>query len=323
MQNNKKNKLLKHIKSFKNTIILFVGFFGLGTGTISAQQEPQYTQYMFNLLNINPAYAGNREVHNITLLYRNQWTGIEGAPRTGTLSWDHRSTNSNVGYGIQVGNDKLGVENTTFLKGFYSYRIPFKNSSLSLGIDAGVLNYRADYTKINTSTSGDPLFQDNVNKYMPRVGVGGLYESDRFYIGLSVPDLLNTKVVDNDELVHFVPKPHFYLNGGVMFDLSQSVKLKPSLLVKAVSGAPIQCDINLNSWFNNTLGFGLSYRTNDAIIGSFELQLAPFVRLGYAYDYSINRLKTYNNSGTHEIMLRFEFNNGNSNKDKVLSPRYY
>lgn len=320
MQN---NKLFKSIISFKNAVIILIYFLVLSSGTICAQQEPQYSQYMFNLLNINPAYAGNRETHNITLLYRNQWTGIEGAPRTGTLSWDHRGDDSNVGYGLQIGNDRLGVENTTFLKGFYSYRIPFQNSSLSLGIDAGVLNYRADYSKISTTTPGDPLFKDNVNRYMPRVGVGCLYESDKYYIGLSVPDLLNTKVVDNDELVHFIPAPHFYLNGGIIFDINQSIKLKPSLLVKAVSGSPIQCDINLNSWFNNSLGFGLSYRTNDAIIGSFELQIAPSVRLGYAYDYSINRLKTYNNSGTHEIMLRFEFNNSNSNKEKVLSPRYY
>lgn len=304
------------------TALLLIALLGLNSHSIYAQQEAQYSQYMFNLLNINPAYAGNREVHNITILYRNQWAGIDGAPRTGTLSWDHRNADSNVGYGVQIGSDRLGIEATTFVKGFYSYRIPFKNSALSLGVDVGVLNYRADYTKLSTTTSSDPLLTDNINRTMPRFGVGALYESEKFYVGFSIPDLLNTKTEYNDNLVNFIPKPHFYLNGGMLFNIDESIKLKPSMLIKTVSGAPVQVDFNVNGWYNNTFGLGLSYRTKDAIVSSFELQITPSIRLGYAYDFAVNNLKSYNSKGTHEIMLRFEIN-GNKNDDNSLSPRYY
>lgn len=288
--------------------------------TISAQQEAMYSQYMFNLLNINPAYAGNQTVHNITLLYRNQWIGVEGAPKTSTLSWDYRKSNTNVGYGLQVGSDKLGVENSTFVKGYYSYRLPLKNASLSFGMDVGALNYQANYASIS-STDSDPLFSDDINRFMPKVGLGCLYESDRFYVGFSVPDILDTKVSNTDDQVNFIPAPHYFLNGGLLLNAGETVKIKPSVLIKAVSGAPLEFDLNLNTWLNKSIGFGASYRTNDAIVGMLELQLFSSLRLGYAFDYTISQLKNYNNKGTHEIMLRFEFNNGNNSN--VLSPRYY
>jgi type IX secretion system PorP/SprF family membrane protein len=289
--------------------------------TLYAQREAMYSQYMFNMLNINPAYAGNRAVSNVTLLYRHQWAGIKGAPRTASLSWDQRASESNIGYGIQIFNDRLGLENSSSIRGFYSYRIPMKNSALSMGINAGVFNYQVDYTIINTAQSSDPLLNRKINQLSPCVGLGAIYESEKFYVGFSIPDLLDTYYSESDEVVRMAPKLHYFLNAGVMIKASDALLLKPSVMIKAISGAPVQFDAGINAWINNTFGFGASYRIGDALIGMFEVQLNSNLRLGYGYDYSISEINKYN-SGTHELMLRYEFNKS-KDKSKVLSPRYF
>ena len=290
-----------------------------GIQSIKAQQEPMYSQYMFNMTQINPAYAGNRAVNNVTALYRKQWVNIDGAPTTASLSWDARAQESNIGYGIQIYNDKLGVESTTGFQAFYSYRIPFKNSSLALGISAGILNYKAGLTNVQTVTS-DPLFSENVNNLLPTVGLGVLYASDRWYAGLSIPALLSTKVNPQNYQITKSASDHYFLTGGYIFDVSEAVKLKPSVPLPAVKGSPLEYDFNLHPLIQHTVGFGVSYRTGDALIGMFELQLTPEFGFGYAYDYTISHLKTFN-KGTHELMLRYEF--GNKRNKRILSPRYY
>ena len=300
-------------------VVGFVVLCGL-LSIVYGQREPMYSQYMFNMLNVNPAYAGNRAVDNITLMYRHQWTGIEGAPRTATLSWDRRAENSNIGYGMQIFNDRLGLENTSTLRGFYSYRLPFQNSSLSFGLNAGVLNYRVDLTGTGMDLS-DPLLNRKINTFSPVAGLGFIYESDRFYIGASLPDVLDTYVTEDDKIIQLSPKLHYFINGGVMFNLSENVMFKPSAMFKAVTGAPVQLDANLNLWFGNTIGVGFSYRTGDAILGLFEFQITDHLRLGYSYDHSISSLRNYN-SGTHELMLRYEFSKSKTGK-KILSPRYF
>ena len=318
-QKNISNLFIKQV--FSNMKVIFIlCLFLLAGNTLKAQQEPMYSQYMFNLLQINPAYAGNRAVENITTLYRQQWVGIDAAPATATLSWDRRQEGSNVGYGLQIYNDQLGIESTSGIQGFYSFRIPFRNSFLSLGLSGGVLNYRAAFSTATTTQGGDPLFQEDVNYWLPTAGVGVLYASERWYAGLSAPALLQTKVNSDNTLVTTSANNHYFLTAGYVFDVSESLKLKPSFLMKAVKGAPFQYDLNLNAWILDIVGLGASYRTGDAYVGMFELQISQAFRLGYAFDYTISNLQRYS-KGTHELMLRYEFNNQRTNR--ILSPRYY
>ena len=289
--------------------------------TLKAQQEPMYSQYMFNMLNMNPAYAGNLGGDNVTLLYRMQWVGVDGAPKTGTLSWDKRLPDSNVGYGVQIYNDRLGIETTTGAQAFYSYRIPFDNSNFVFGLSAGALNYRAAYSRSTIVNPNDPLFEQDVNVILPSVGFGVLYNSERMYMGFSIPALLKTKVDISNTVVSTTANHHYFLTGGYIFNLSNDYKLKPSTLLKAVEGSPLSFDLNMNIWYQNSLGGGLSYRYKDAVVGMFEIQLSPTLRLGYAYDYTLSSLKTYNVGGSHELMLRYEFNVPKYRK--VLSPKYF
>lgn len=295
--------------------ILFV------SNSLRAQQEPMYSQYMFNMINLNPAYAGNFGGDNVTLLYRMQWIGVDGAPQTGTVSWDKRSVNSNVGYGLQLYNDRLGIESTTGIQGFYSYKLKLPYSTLTFGLSGGALNYQATYSKATTTDPNDPLFEENINVMLPTIGFGMLFNAERMYLGFSIPALLKTKININNTLRSTSANNHYFLTGGYIFDVSGGIKLKPSILLKAVRGSAPAFDINTNVWFNNSLGFGISYRPNDAVVSMFEIQLSPKFRLGYAYDYTISNLKTYNVGGSHELMLRYEFNM--PKYIPILSPRYY
>lgn len=277
---------------------------------LKAQQEPMYSQYMFNMLHINPAYAGSRAADNITLLYRNQWIGLAGAPKTGAFSWDKRADDSNVGYGLEVYSDKLGIEATTGFQAFYSYHLPFENSYLSLGLSGGLLNYRAAYSEAVTNTGGDPVYQTDINSWLPTAGFGMVYVTPVWYVGLSIPALLNTKVSAKGAVTSsgFGANNHYFLTGGYDFVLDENMKLKPSVMIKAVKGSPVQYDINTMWWFKDKLGLGVSYRHADAVVGLLEVQITPKLRLGYSYDYTISDFRTYN-QGTHELMLRWEIPN--------------
>jgi type IX secretion system PorP/SprF family membrane protein len=292
----------------------------LSCNLLKAQQEPMYSQYMFNMLQINPAYAGNRAVDNVTTLYRKQWVGVEDAPATASLSWDRRQEESNVGYGLQLYNDRLGIETTTGIQAFYSFRIPFEKSFLSFGLSGGALIYRAAFSTVKTTQGGDPLFQEDISSFLPTAGVGILYATESWYTGFSVPALLQTKINTNNSLSTYSADNHYFLTGGYVFTVSEALKLKPSVLLKAVRGAPFGYDLNLNAWIQDVVGLGASYRVGDAFVGMFELQISPDFRLGYAYDYAISKLQPYS-KGTHELMLRYEFKT--QKNQRILSPRYY
>lgn len=309
-----------HTLTSKLSLILTTGLLLL-CGNLKGQQEPMYSQYMFNMIHINPAYTGNRAVDNITALYRAQWVGITGAPRTGSITWDRRIEGSNEGIGLQVYNDQLGIEKTTGVQAFYSHRIPFDDAFLSLGVSGGLLNYRANLSETNPLDNTDPLLQNDVNGWLPTAGFGMLFATEKWYVGLSVPALLHTKIDAENQLNQksFGANNHYFLTGGYLFTLSEVVKLKPSILIKAVKGATVQYDFNLNGWFHDILGVGVSYRTGDAFVGMVEFQVLPQLRIGYSYDYTISDLKSYN-KGTHEIMLRLEL--GGASKE-AQSPRYY
>ena len=288
-----------------------------------AQQRPMYSQYMFNMLNINPAYAGSRGVLSGTALFRDQWVGIPGAPQTASFSLDMPLKEKKIGLGMQLYDDRLGIERTTGLNVSYAFRIQLTESgTLSLGLQAGLLNYRANYSEVRTFQPNDPSFNQNISGILPAAAAGIYYNSDKFYFGFSTPALLQTKL-SNDNTADVSSATgrdlHLYLTTGFVVQLGQDLALKPSLLVKAVSGAPVEYDFNSNLWIQNTIAFGFSYRTGDSYVGMVELQMNKKLRFGYAYDKTFSNLGSYN-TGTHELMLRMEFGSGNG---KIVSPRYF
>jgi type IX secretion system PorP/SprF family membrane protein len=291
--------------------------------TAEAQQNAMYTQYMFNTLAVNPAYAGSRNVTSATALYRNQWTGIEGAPKTGTLTIDAPVANKKFGVGLQLFTDKLGVMQTNSGIGSVAYRIRMDRGTLAFGIQGNVSQFRADYTNVFLNNPAyDPAFADNVNTVLFNVGTGVYYNSDNFYIGLSAQDLINNRIassrstngdIKNEQVMHL------FLAAGVVLPLNDDFKIKPSFLVKGVKGAPIQADLNATLWIKDVIGIGAQYRTSADVAGMVEIQATPQVRLGYSYDYSTTNLRHFN-SGSHEIMIRYEFG---FERGKIISPRYF
>jgi type IX secretion system PorP/SprF family membrane protein len=289
----------------------------------NAQQHPMYSQYMFNMMNINPAYAGSRGVVSATALYRNQWVNIEGAPQTTSFSVDMALKQKKIGLGFQLFDDRLGIERSSGFNASYAFRIQLSNAgTLSLGLQGGVMNYRAFYSQVRTFQPGDPSFSQDINGFLPAFAAGIYYNSDKFYLGVSTPALLQTKLTrDNTADVSSTTGRdlHLFLTTGFVLPLSQDLVLKPSVLVKAVSGAPVEYDLNANLWIQNMLALGFSYRTGDSYVGMLELQMSKQLRIGYAYDKTFSSLGQLNN-GTHELMIRMEFGNMNN---KVASPRYF
>ncbi len=289
------------------------------TKTSKAQQDAMYTQYMFNPLALNPAFAGSRNVVSATALYRNQWSGIKGAPETTTFTIDAPINDKKIGLGLQVFNDKLGITNTTGIVASGAYRIRMDKGTLSFGLQGSLANFRANYQNValdQTGTNTDMAFQDNVNKTMFNIGTGIYYNSDKFYVGLSAPQLVPGKLASTPLSKQEI---HLFLTAGVVFNLNDDFKLKPSILIKEVKGAPIEGDLNAMFWIKDVVGIGAQYRTNADVSGLLEVQATPQIRIGYAYDHSITTLQTFN-SGSHEIMLRYEFGYV---KNKFISPRFF
>ncbi len=288
--------------------------------TAKGQQDAMYTQYMFNTLAINPAYAGSRNVVSATALFRNQWTGIDGAPKTGTLSVDAPIFNKKVGIGVQLFTDKLGITQTNGATISAAYRIRMDKGSLSFGIQSVFSQYRANYTEVGLGTTAtyDPAFANNVNKLLFNVGTGVYYNSDKFYLGLSALDLMPNSLTDFS-VAGSKQVLHLFLAAGYVFPIAEDFKLKPSFLIKGVKGAPIEGDLNASLWIKDVFSVGVQYRTSADIGAMIEIQATPQFRLGYAYDRSTTSLQNFN-SGSHEIMLRYEFG---FEKSKILSPRYF
>ncbi len=305
------------------TIGLFITMQAFG------QQDPMYSQYMFNMLAVNPAYAGSREVLSATALYRRQWVGIAGAPSTFTFSADMPVKNKKIGLGINVTDDRLGIMHNTSINISYAYRIRINDKGiLSAGLQGVINQYKADYSSVdptqNSSYSADPAFSSNVSRFFPNVGFGLWYSTDKFYAGASIPKLIKNSLSDFDmsmDLSSYKDRQsrHYFITAGYVFELNHALKLKPSALLKVVHGSPVELDINANLWFHDRVAVGLSYRTGDSMDVLLEFQATPQLRFGYAYDYSLTRLQNFN-SGSHEIMVRYEFG---FDKGKILSPRYF
>jgi type IX secretion system PorP/SprF family membrane protein len=291
-----------------------------------AQQDSQFTQYMYNTINVNPAYAGSKESMNIFALHRTQWVGLDGAPLTNTASINTPINGSNVGLGVSIVNDKIGPSDENNIAVDFSYTIHTSDTyKLSFGLKATANLLNIDFTKLNKDDMNDYNFDTNIdNKFSPNIGVGFYLHSDNTYIGISAPNLLETKHFDryagtgsNSHIAS--EKIHYYLIAGHVFDLSSEVKFKPSILTKVVQGAPLQLDISGNFLINEKFVAGLAYRWSAAVSAMVGFQATDSWFIGYGYDLETTRLANYN-SGSHEIFLRYELF---KKYDKIISPRFF
>ncbi len=288
---------------------------------VKAQQEVMFTQYMFNPMALNPAYAGSHEAISFTGLAREQWVGLEGAPRTQTFSVHSPTSNDKVALGFGLVNDQLGVTRQTTMNLNYAYRIRFpEGGTLSFGLRSSLTNYVAEFSKLRVRQVNDVNFTNNdVNKLLVNFGTGLYYYTDYYYFGLAIPRLLTNKLSDN-EASFAREQRHYYLRAGLVFPLTDGLKLKPHFLLKATEGSPLELDINANLLIKEVLWFGLSYRTGDSFDALTEIQLTDQLRIGYSYDfYTVTDLREVQ-SGSHEITINYRLKYA---KHKVITPRYF
>lgn len=300
---------MKNIKIFLSILILIFA------SKVFAQQDPQYTQYMYNMNILNPAYAGSKGVTSIGILGRTQWVGVEGSPQTLTLS-GHTSLGNNMGFGLSVIHDEIGPVKEDNLYADFSYTIRVSEEArLAFGLKAGFtfLNVRELFT-----LEPDPL-NVPVNETSPNFGAGLYYYTNKFYLGLSVPNFLETIHLEkgNGIISTASEKMHYFLTSGYVFDIGEDLKLKPSTMIKAVAGAPLSVDVSANLLVEEKFEFGLNYRIDDSVSAMVGFQVNDDFRIGYAYDHTLTRFGNFN-SGSHEIMLFFNFN-----KRNIKSPRFF
>ncbi|QCE41034.1 type IX secretion system membrane protein PorP/SprF [Psychroserpens sp. NJDZ02] len=313
----------------KNYCIVILALMGLGfySNQSYAQQDAQYTQYMYNTLSVNPAYAGSRDVLSFIGLYRTQWVGLDGAPDTFTASL-HSPVGEKVGLGLNITQDDIFITSETYIDLSFSYTLDLDNDAkLALGIKAGAHLLNIDTNKLNTGAfnPGDANTEINIdNKFSPQFGLGLYYYTDKFYLGLSAPNILETEHFDenaanNDSFATAKEKVNFYVMAGKTFDINDDLKFKPSTLFKFVDGAPFQVDLSANFLIKEKLTLGLAYRWSAAMSAMAGFQISDQLMLGVAYDRETTELKQYND-GSFEIFLRFElFKRSN----RMISPRFF
>lgn len=290
------------------------------TGAVSfAQQDAQYTEYMYNTINVNPAYAGSRGALSIFGLHRAQWVGMDGAPVTNSFSMNTPISESNVGIGLSFVNDKIGPTTSNDISADISYTIPTSETyKLSFGIKASANLINLNANDLNPVDGSDPALQ-NYNNFTPNIGAGIYFHSDKLYLGLSVPNFIETNNYNSEDVAMYKEEMNLYFIAGYVFDLGYRFKFKPALLTKTVQGAPLQADISANFMYDNKFVLGLAYRWDAAVSAMAGFQVYEGLFIGYAYDYDTTELNNYN-SGSHEIFLRFElFKNFN----KIVSPRFF
>jgi type IX secretion system PorP/SprF family membrane protein len=284
------------------------------------QQDAQFTQYMYNTININPAYAGSRGAMSIFALHRTQWVGLDGAPTTNAASINTPMNNSNLGLGVSFVNDKIGPTNENTISADLSYTIPTsENFKLSFGMKATANLFNLNIDKLNPEVQGDPQFQNLRNVFTPNVGAGIYYHSDKAYLGLSVPNFIQTNRYNDNQVAIFKEKINYYLIGGYVFDLSNDIKFKPAFLTKLVKGSPLQVDVSANFMFIEKVVVGVAYRWSAAMSAMVGFQVTDGMYIGYGYDLETTNLDNYN-SGSHEIFLRYEIF---KNNEKVITPRFF
>jgi type IX secretion system PorP/SprF family membrane protein len=310
------------MKTFRNTLLALV--IGACPVAALAQQEVMVSQYMFNGLFLNPAYAGSHGYVSSSLLHRAQWMQVEGAPSTSMAAIDGSLMNGKMGVGLSIVHDRIGVSSDMDISGHYAYHLQLnENSRLALGLRAGVSVYSARLSDLVYWDLNDPLYQDNLqNELVGKFGFGVYWYDDRSYVGLSVPTIHATdgrlasriaSVYDN----YF--SQHFYLHAGRVFPLNEVFDIKPSTLVKYEPNAPPQVDVNCNLLYKERVWLGLGYRTGADMVAMVEYQITPQMRMGYAYDMATSPLRTYT-TGSHEVMLGIDFGR---DLVRIKTPRYF
>ncbi len=284
-----------------------------------AQQDAQFTQYMYNTTNINPAYAGSRGVLSIFALHRTQWVGLDGAPVTNSISIHTPFNGSNLGFGLSIVNDRIGPTQENTISADVSYSIHTSETfKLSFGMKATANFFDLDVNKLNP-VNIDPSLQNFNNKFSPNIGAGIYLHSNKAYVGFSVPNFIEINRYNDNEIAIFKEKINYYLIGGYVFDISSDIQFKPAGLLKIVQGTPLQADISGNFIFMNKLTLGIAYRWSAAMSGMVGFQISEGMHIGYGYDLETTHLDKYN-SGSHEIFFRYElFKNNN----KMTTPRFF
>lgn len=290
---------------------------------VKGQQDPMLSQYMFNGLFLNPAYAGSHKFFQSTLIYRKQWVNFNGSPQTIVAAVDGPLQNNKMGVGLIIMNDQIGVTNQTDFLANYSYNIKLGEGKLAFGIKAGASQYKANLTDLTYWDKEDPVYAGNIqSKIIPRFGAGAYYYQEKWYAGVSVPTLLAYEKeykfsmnINNASNL----RRHLLITGGYVFTLNDNWKIKPSTLIKYTYAAPFQIDLNCNVLWKDMIWLGGSYRSGDSFVAMVEYQANDRFRIGYAHDFTTTQIRNYS-SGTHEIMAGFDFG-----KDfaKVRTPRFF
>lgn len=318
---------MKLYKKYKNCTMKFLckaltstAFLLLITTNSYGQQDPQYTQYMYNTMSINPGYAGSKGHFSLATLGRSQWIDVDGAPETQTLSFHTPIGYSGVGFGMNIMNDKLGPSQEIYFDANVSYTIKTsEEGNLAFGLRLGGRLLSLDWSKGRFQNPGDVVFNQNIdNRFLPSLGAGLYYHTEKWYAGLSVPNFLRTDHYDDNIESVAAERLHYFLIAGYVFDLSESIKFKPAVIAKVVSGAPLSIDVSANFLMNEKFNLGIAYRWDDAISALFGVQISDGLHLGYAYDLTTSNFRNYN-SGTHEVMLTFDV----FKEPKIKSPRFF
>ncbi|EFS98401.1 MAG: type IX secretion system membrane protein PorP/SprF [Capnocytophaga sp.] len=301
----------------KKAFILVLTMFSVG---VYGQQESQYTQYMYNTMMFNPAYTGSREVGSFFGMFRTQWVGIKGAPTNGSISY-HQPMESlrNVGLGGSIFRESIGPQNQTDLTIDFSYTLNFENSKLAFGINGSGSLFQINYDELNKQDQADPNLSGSESVFSPNIGAGIYWYTDKYYLGFSVPNMLETTHYNKSSVSVLKNTQHMYLIGGYVFNLSENTKFKPAVLSKIAFGAPLQLDLSANFMFNEKFVLGAAYRWSAAVSVMAGFQISERWFAGYAYDFETTELSKYN-SGSHEIFLRYELL---KTYKKIVSPRFF
>ncbi len=295
----------------------------IGAGAAQAQQELMISQYMFNGLVLNPAYAGTHPYWSTSILHRSQWVKFDKAPRTQTLCLDGPVMGGKMGVGLNMSNDAIGLTNQLDISGNVATRVSLGAGFLSMGLRLGGTRYSANLTDAIIRDVDDPVYAANIaGTFVPRLGAGLYYYQRKWFAGVSIPSLFaaDQKISYNSTGMNSFYRAHMYVNAGLILTPSPEVAIKPSILVKYQGNAPVEVDLNCNALFMNKFWVGAGYRTGDALIAMVEWNISSQLRVGYAFDYTLSALSNYS-SNSHEVMLGYDF--GKDVNLKSRSPRYF
>lgn len=270
-----------------------------------AQQRPVFSQYMFNGLVLNPAYAGNQKQFSASVLHRDQWVNIEGAPKTQSFITHTAFKDWPVGVGFMLSRDQIGVHDDYSMYGSYAYKIRTSAGTLAMGLQAGFNYTISDFKKLRVFDLSDPNFAARITRFNPNFGTGAFFSNKTTYAGISIPYIINNKVYDKEDIISEAKEARYYfITGGHIFTLSEMLKLKPSTLLRFQEGQPVGVDLNANLFIDDVVNVGASYRSGDSMIFLFEILVNQNFTFGYAYDRTISRIVNYTD-GTHELMLTY------------------